>query len=253
MKNLSPTIERQLHHRTVREFTDEPVSAETLGILLEVANRTATSTGLQNFSVVRVTDPKLRREIAEVCDQEYVARVTELLIFIVDAYRNARIAIEQDYEGGALRDMDRFFSGYTDAAIAAQNLTCAAESLGMGAVYFGSILNDQDAIIDLLDLPEYTFPVVGVGFGWPNQEPQLKPRMPLALKVFENKYDVRESYLDAVSDYDREMREYYDTRAAGRRSDSFSEQVVKRFRGTLPKRAKMLAAVRRQGFDLGLD
>jgi nitroreductase len=250
---MNQTIERQLAHRSVREFTGRPVPGDVLAALAEVIGRTATSTGMQSFSVIRVTDPGVRARIAEVCAQEYAARATELFIFVADAYRNARIARARGYGGGEVRDMDRFFQGFTDAALAAQNLTIAVESLGMGAVYFGSILNDSRAVIDILGLPEYTFPVVGVGFGYPNQSPQLKPRMPMRLKLFENRYGLPDDFDEAIADYDGIMEGYYDTRAGGRRSDTFSGQVVSRLEGTPCNRAKMLNVVRSQGFDLGLE
>jgi nitroreductase len=253
MGTITEAIEKQLAHRSIREFTETPVPAETLETLLRVINRTATSTGMQTFSVLRVTDPDTRKRIADVCAQEYLARATELFVFIVDAHRNARIARSQGYGGEECRDMDRFFSGYTDAALAAQNLTNAVESLGMGAVYFGSILNDAEAIIDILRLPDLTFPVVGVGFGYPNQDPQLKPRMAPKLKVFENVYALPDDFDEEIAAYDEQMRTYYDTRAGGRRSDTFSRQVVKRLESTIPKRAQMLRAVKKQGFDLGLE
>jgi nitroreductase len=249
---MNETLDRQLAHRTIREFTDRPVPDDVLGTLTEVINRTATSTGLQSYCVIRVTDPAQRGRIADVCAQEYAARVTELFIFAADAYRNARIARAHGYEGDAVSDMDRFFQGFTDATLAAQNLTNAVESLGMGAVYFGSILNDPQAIIDILDLPEYTFPVVGVGFGYPAQDPQLKPRMPMRLKFFENKYALPDDFDEAIDGYDESMKEYYDTRENGRRSDTFSNQVVKRLTNTIENRTLLMNTARDQGFHLKL-
>lgn len=70
----------------------------------------------------------------------------------------------------------------------AQNVVTAAESLGLGTVYLGSILNDSERICEILNLPELTFPVIGLGIGYPNQKPQLKPRMDMRLRVFENSY-----------------------------------------------------------------
>jgi nitroreductase len=253
MGKINETLARQLAHRSIREFTDRPVPDEWLGTFSRVINRTATSSGMQSFSVIRVTDAGLRGRIAEVCEQEYAARATELFIFVVDVHRNARIAKAHGYEGDAACDMDRFFQGFTDAALAAQNLTNAVESWGLGAVYFGSILNDPQSIIDILELPEYTFPVVGVGFGYPNQSPQSKPRLPVAVKFFENKYGLPDNFDEVVAEYDESMREYYDTREGGRRSDSFSELVVKRLENTPEKRAKLLNVVVSQGFDLGVE
>ena len=40
------TIENQLKHRSIREFTEEEIDDKTLKKLFEVANRAATSTGM---------------------------------------------------------------------------------------------------------------------------------------------------------------------------------------------------------------
>jgi len=102
----------------------------------------------------------------------------------------------------------------------------------------------------VLKLPKLTFPVLGVGFGWPNQNPQLKPRLPLDLRVFENEYKILADYKEAVREYDEEMQTYYDLREANRRVDSFTLQVIKKLQNPSEKRAKILQVVRDQGFDL---
>lgn len=250
MKGTNETIQSQLQHRTIREFKDEKVPQEVFELLLEVARRTATSTGSQASSIIRITDPAIKTEIAKVCNQDYVARAPELLIFIVDQYRNHKIAVEQDFELNTAGDMDRFFAAFTDACIMAQNMVTAIESMGLGAVYLGSILNDSERICELLKLPAYTFPVVGLGFGYPNQDPQRKPRMEMRFRVFENAYTAFESYLDELKEYDEEMRTYYDLRDPNRPVDSFSKQVVARLKQQIAKRQEILNVVRKQGFDL---
>ncbi len=250
MTITNETISLQLEHRTIREFTSEPVSKEILDKIIQVAQRTATSNGMQSFSIIRVTDPDLKEAIAKVGNQSYIAREPELLIFIVDSYRNGRIAVEKGYEGDAHKDMDRFFQGWTDASLAAQNVVLAAESMGLGANYLGCILNDTAKMIELLKLPELTFPVVGVGLGHPNQSPQLKPRMDMSLRVFDNSYKVLDDYLTAISDYDQEMQTYYDLRNANKRVDSFSDQVVSKLVNVIPGRQDILNVIKSQGFEL---
>lgn len=250
MDILNQMVQRQLEHRTIREFKSEPIPAETFTQLMEVARRTATSTGMQACSIIRIINPAVRKEIAEVCNQEYVARAPELLIFIVDQYRNMQIAKEKGYEAEGARDMDRFFSAFTDACITVQNVVNAAEAVGLGAVYLGSILNDPAKICEILKLPELTFPVVGLGIGYPNQSPQLKPRMNMELRVFEDGYKTFDNYLQEIKEYDEEMTTYYDLRNANRRVDCFSDQVVARFKSMMPKRQEILNTIREQGFDL---
>lgn len=239
-------IDVLLNHRTIREFKSSPMPPQQLSILLDIAKRTATSMGLQSFSVIRIVNPELKAAIAEVCNQEYVARVPELFIFIVDAYRNSRIAREQGITSDIERDSDRFFQGWTDAAIAAQNMVAAAELGGFGTVFFGSILNNVPKMIELLKLPELTFPVVGVGIGVPNQKPQLKPRMPREANVFDDSYTVFDSYLELLEDYDEEMEQYYDMRDTNRRVDSFTKQVAGK--KAVPLRQKLIQQAEAQGF-----
>ena len=145
---MNETIRTQLEHRTIREFKDQKIPHQIFEQLLEVARRTATSTGMQASSIIRVTNPDMKKKIAEICNQEYVARVTELLIFIVDQYRNNQIAKEKNCFVETAGDMDRFFAAFTDACIMAQNIVIAAESMGLGTVYLGSILNDSEKYVN---------------------------------------------------------------------------------------------------------
>ena len=250
---MNNTIKKQLEHRSIRKFTDQPISREILNTLFEVANRTASSVAMQSYSIIRITDKRIKEEISEVCKQEYIKDTPEFLIFIVDIFRNAKIAEEMGEDFRVKRDMDKFFQGFTDGSLAAQNMYTAIESLGLGAVFFGSILNDTTKIIELLNLPQYTFPIVGLGFGYPNQKPELKPRMKMSLKVYDNKYKTQDNYLDSIKDYDQEMNQYYDLRNTKKPLDSFSKQVVGQFKNPNPKRIKLLNVIRSQGFDLKLD
>jgi len=246
-------LERQLNHRTIREFKDGGIPEEVFNKLIEVARRTPTSNGMQASSIIRVTDNQKRKEIADVCKQEYVARVPELLIFVADQYRNYRIADDKGGYEPSARDMDRFFQGFTDACLTAQNIVNAAEASELGVVFFGSILNDAERIIEILELPELTMPIVGLGIGYPNQDPQLKPRMSMELRLFENTYKKFDNYVEVIKEYDIEMQTYYDLREANKRVDSFSNQVVTRLKNLIPKRSDMLKIMKKQGFDLNTD
>lgn len=245
-------MQGQLNHRTIREFKDESIPREVFEQLIEVARRTATASGMQASTIIRVTDPEKKKEIAAVCKQEYVARAPELLILVADQYRNYKIAEEKGFKDPSARNIDGFFSSFTDACITTQNIVNAAESMGLGAVYLGSILNDAEKIIDILDLPELTIPVVGLGLGYPNQNPQLKPRIEMELRLFENTYKQFDNYLEEIKEYDIEMQTYYDLRDANNRVDCFSDQVVKKLKNPIPKRSEMLNIMQKQGFDLNV-
>ncbi|WP_130808008.1 NADPH-dependent oxidoreductase [Senegalia massiliensis] len=250
---MNKTIESQLNHRTIRKFKNKKIDENTLNTIFKVANRTASSIAMQSYSIIRITDDKTKEKISKICNQDYIKNFPELVIFIVDVYRNARISEELGENLPHKKDMDRFFQGFTDGAIAAQNMITAIESLDMGTVYLGSILNDPQAIIDLLELPRLTFPIVGVGFGYPDQNPMLKPRMDISLKVFENRYKKQESYLESIKEYDKEMKKYYDLRNETKSLDEFSKQVVEILKMENEKRSKLLNVVKNQGFNLRIE
>lgn len=253
MDNYNDIIKIQLAHRTIREFKEDSVPQSMLEQLIQVAGRTATSNGMQACSIIRITDSAKKKELADICMQEYVARLPELWIFIVDQYRNGQIADEKDCHEKSISDMDRFFQGFTDACLMAQNVVNAAEAMGLGTMYLGSILNDSSRVIKLLNLPKRTFPALGLGFGYPNQEPQLKPRMDMELRMFENSYKCFDNYSDMIKEYDEIMQTYYDLRQANQRVDSFSNQVITKLKNVNPIRQRIVKTIIEQGFDLMLD
>lgn len=252
MKPMNATIATQVAHRTIRKFTSEPVSPQIFNQLMAVARSTATSRNLQNASIIRVTDQALKDELAVVATQRYMAEVPELLVFIVDVYRAQGVLDELGSDASNAKSMNAFFEGVTDAVLMAQNVVVAAESLGLGTNYFGSIHNNPARVVELLNLPKFTFPVLGLSFGYPNQEPQLKPRMDMSLRIMENGYREPESWLDALAEYDDVMQTYYDLRDEGRRNDSFTQQVVARLSAEPINRTHMMRVAQAQGFDFAM-
>ena len=247
---MNKTIESQLNHRTIREFKDEKLDDSLVNKLLEVANRSASSNGMQFFSIISVSDQAIKDELAENGGQEYMAHAPHLWIFVADLYRNYNIAKENGEENDEMIGFDKFIQAMTDSIIAAQNVVVAAESMGLGTNYYGNIHNDTQKVIELLNLPKLTYPAVGLAFGIPNQEPQLKPRMDIKLKTFENSYKVYDNYKEMIKEYDKEMTTYYDLRDNNRRSDSFSKEIPKKQGSVIKNRDKMFDTLLNQGFKI---
>ena len=74
-----------------------------------------------------------------------------------------------------------------DAALVGQN-ALAAESLGYGGVIIGLVRYKSEEVSELFNLPDYTYPVFGMALGLPNEEHEVKPRLPLNQVVFEEEY-----------------------------------------------------------------
>ena len=151
----------------------------------------------------------------------------ELLVFVVDLYRNAFLRERAGVDLEPLERTTLFLQGVEDAVIAAQNVVVAAESLGLGTTYLGSILTDVRSVIAALGLPERTFPLLGLLVGHRAQEPQYKPRLPREVMSAVDRYPDPAEHVEALAAYDDTVRDYYDLRDANTRVDSFSQQMAR--------------------------
>lgn len=245
---MNETIATQLDHRSYRQFADEPVSQQMMDTLFDVAMRTSTSRGLQHAALIHVKDQKVKDGLAEIGKQPYIAKAPEIVVGIVDARRSVRLLEEAGEEIDGATCPDVFREGFTDAVLMIQNMTVAAESLGLGVTLLGSVVNDYARVTELLQLPKYTFPVLGMMFGHKGQDPQLKPRMPKPLRVMRDRYEEPDSWHEALGEYDDEMRTYYDLRNSNRRVDAYTGQVKRVL--TQVREPNFVEHARKQGFTL---
>jgi FMN reductase (NADPH) len=199
----SPTIELMHHHGSVRKFKPDSVPVELIETCVGAAQRASTSSNLQVVSVVAVTEATARARLSEICGQEHVAQAPFVLVWCADLRRLDRACALRGYT--QVTDyVENFLVCAVDVGIAAQNGALAAESLGLGMCYLGSIRNNVPGVIRLLKLPRLVFPVVGMAVGWPAAQPIVRPRLPTAAVLHWEIYDSDPG--DAVLyGYDRTM------------------------------------------------
>jgi nitroreductase len=110
-----------------------------------------------------------------------------LFIVCVDSYKWELIMAERDWQMKA-DDALLLLLGMQDAALMAENMVIAAESLGMGSCFLGGIPFNSKAIIEKYKLPPRVFPMVGLTMGYPAENPPPRPRYPLDFVLFEGEY-----------------------------------------------------------------
>ncbi len=211
-------------HRSIRKFTDQPIAPELFADLIAAGQAAATSSFLQGCTVIRVTDKDKRAQIAELAgNQRYVETAAEFLVFCADLKRPGNYCREygKPFEGDFT---EHFIIATVDVALMAQSLVTAAESVGLGICYIGGIRNNPAPVTELLQLPRGVYPVFGLCLGYPDQDPELKPRLPASVIVKENVYN-EEGDAETIASYDEQVREYYRTRTGGGHGISWSEQV----------------------------
>lgn len=244
---MNADLSTQLNHRSIRRFTTKPLSDDTLSELIQVAQHTATSHFLQSFSVISINNPTLRKQVADISHQHYVNGNGHLFVFVIDQYRAATLAKSNDTS--ELGSVDKFLQGASDAILATQNMVNAAENLRLGTVVLGSILNDPLALIQLLKLPKYTFPVLGLMVGYPDQSTDPKPRMPQSMMHFTDGYSTTAAVAD-IAAYDTVVQDYYANRQANTRKETFTHLLTNSATTSPSKRRELFTAIQRQGFLL---
>lgn len=194
-------------HRSIRKYTGEPLSAAQVEAILEAGRAASSSSFMQCVHIIRITDAAVRAGLCAVAaGQQYVCTAAEFWVFCLDYAKHKQLVPQAQVEW-----TEALILGAVDAGIMAQNCLLAAESLGLGGVYIGSLRNDTARVIELLGLPAHTFPLFGLCLGHPAQAPLYRPRLPLALTVSENRY--RAADAAALADYDALLAAYYRERS----------------------------------------
>ncbi|MBQ13118.1 MAG: oxygen-insensitive NADPH nitroreductase [Gammaproteobacteria bacterium] len=242
---MGSVIELLKSHRSIRKFTTQEIAADLFQDLIDAAQAAATSSFLQGSTIIRVKNPETRQQIAALAgNQSYVETAAEFVVFCADLKRAGNYCDEygKAFEGDYT---EHFLIATVDVALMAQNLVIAAESAGLGICYIGGIRNDPAQMVNLLQLPKGVYPVFGLCLGYPDQDPEVKPRLPTSVVVKQEIYN-EEGDKAAIAVYDEQVREYYRTRTGGGHGISWSEQVANFLSGKVrPHMKEFLAA---QGF-----
>ena len=244
---MNPIIDLIKSHRSIRKFTDRAVDRGTLEAIIAAAQCAATSHFVQACTIIRVEDPHNRQVIAELAGpQVWVVRAPVFLVFCADFNRLVAACDRHDVtvETGWA---EQFVTATVDAALLAQNVILAAESLGMGGVFIGGIRNDPQTVCDLLEIPNQAYPVFGMCLGWPAHDPPPKPRLPIEAVLFTDRYP--QSHDQALlAEYDQTVTHYYRNRNSNLRDDTWTRQMAD-FMGKVI-RPHMKAFLEKKGFFL---
>jgi len=190
---MNETIRQLYGRKSVRVFEEREIAEEIVREILEAAVMAPTAGNQQLYTILRITDPEIKKRLAESCDhQPFIAEGKLVLVFCADclkwynAYQSVGCEPRKPGAGDLLLAID-------DALIAAQNAVTAAESYGIGSCYIGDIMENIETQREILHLPRYVFPAALLVFGYPTeqQKNRTKPaRSPMETIVQENSYHI---------------------------------------------------------------
>lgn len=165
---------------SVREYSTEPVSDETLDTLLEAAAHAPTTGNMQLYSVVVTREPKRLRQLAELhLGQPAAVAAPVILTFCGDVARFERWCSENKARS-AFRNLHGSLLGVIDATIFAQQFVTLAEMNGLGCCYLGTVTYNLDEFCDFLGTPDGVLPLFSVAIGYPATDgsAQVSDRLP---------------------------------------------------------------------------
>lgn len=197
---MNQTIDLLLKRRSVRGYEERAIPADIQAEILKATLRAPTAGNMMLYSIVNVTDQKMKDQLAISCDnQPFIARAPMVWLFLADYQRwfdyflasgveeickKKQLTMRKPQEGD-------LFLACCDALIAAQNAVIAAESFGIGSCYIGDIMEQYEFHKELFELPQYTFPICMLVFGYPTPEQMNRPytdRFDENFILFENRY-----------------------------------------------------------------
>lgn len=193
---MNQTMREIYARKSVRVYEDRPIPEDVRQAILEAAIQAPTAGNMTLYTILDITDPRIKAALAKSCDnQPFIATAPLVLVFCADYRRWYDIfgKFEDPVREPAMGDL---FLAQADTLIAAQNAVVAAQSLGVGSCYIGDIVENFEFHRELLKLPRYVVPAAMVCFGYPTAQQQRreKPaRFAVSDIVHENGYDTEKS------------------------------------------------------------
>jgi nitroreductase len=197
---MNQIIDVLTKRKSIRAYEQKEISADIRAEILKATLRAPTAGNMMLYSIMEVTDQKIKDKLAITCDnQPFISKAPMVWLFLADYQRWFDYFIASDVEALcrekkiAMRKPEEgdLFLACCDALIAGQNAVIAAESFGIGSCYIGDIMEQYETHKELFNLPQYTFPISLVCFGYPTQQQRdqkFTSRFDQKFIVFENQY-----------------------------------------------------------------
>ena len=219
---MTETIKLMKAHTSVRRFKEQEIPQADLEEILTAGQMASSWKNFQSYSVILVRSQEKKDALYELVPQEAIRQSAAFLLFVGDLNR-AEKGASLHTDAFRPQGVEGLLITSVDAALAGQNTLLAAESLGYGGVVIGLVRYKSEEVAELFNLPDYTYPIFGIALGVPNQQHDVKPRLPLSQVIFEEEY--QEQPVAAILDYDQVQADY----AGARATTSWSQRLAEQF------------------------
>lgn len=174
--------------KSIRKYTQQPISDELLNQLLTDAARTQTMGNLQLYSVIVTRDSKMKERLAPAHFNQTMVKEAPIVLTICADFRRVTDWCLQREANPGYENLLSFQNATTDALLYTQTFSVLAEEAGLGICFLGTTVYMPQHIIEILELPELVFPVATLTIGWPAEDPKQTDRLPIESFVHNETY-----------------------------------------------------------------
>lgn len=222
---MNETINLLLNHMSIRKYQDKIIDEETVNTIIKCAQMAPTSSHFQAYTIIEVKDQTKKDFLSEIAgNQRWVKEAPLVLLFCADLNRGKKYFEGIDKE--VFSNTECYTVAVVDTSLAMQKALIAAQSLGLGGVVVGGIRNDVEALSKEFKLPDMVAPLNLLCFGYPDEVPGIKPRLPQE-EIHKTDYYDDSKQDKLINEFNDTVSEYYFKRTEGKTLDRWTERCGK--------------------------
>ncbi|QUH30633.1 nitroreductase family protein [Vallitalea guaymasensis] len=183
------TMKLLYERASCRSFQDKDIEEDLLNQVIDAGLHGATGGNFQPYSIIKITSEETKKRLVDECEmQKIVANAPVNLLFCIDWRRLGRWAEACNAPFTATKSYRHFWIALQDTVICAQNICTAADSVGLGSVYIGTVESCFMELKSICNIPEGVFPVVLLSLGYPTKYPAPRNKLGVEALVHNEQY-----------------------------------------------------------------
>lgn len=178
-----PVISNIKTRRSVRNYSDRPVSDEVIESIIDAGIHAPTGLGLQPWRFVVIRDKAIMKQMSTHCKPRLLKQLEVVNIDAAAEFKKMLRSEEFDifYNAPVLIIVlgnKKAPTADFDCAMCAQNMMLAAHSMGLGSCWIGTacLVQDNPEMLQKLKIPEDYKVVAPIIFGYGGTVPAAPPR-----------------------------------------------------------------------------
>lgn len=187
-KQIETIMKSINERRSIRKYSNKEVSEDLLNRLLTEAERTQSMGNLQLYSIVVTRSEEGKAALAPAHFNQPMVKGAPVVITICADFHRTSVWCENRKAIPGYNNFLSFMNAATDALLYTQTFCNLADEEGLGYCFLGTTIYCPQMIIDALHLPKLVMPVATITLGWPDENPPLSDKLPLASVIHHETY-----------------------------------------------------------------